>query len=119
MKKEEELEQLAIKKLKEVYDPEIPIDIYSLGLIYKINFESTENEDFKCNIDMTLTSPACPVAGALVDEVEQTVSSIEGVEVAKVKLTFDPPWTMDMVSEEGKEVMQMEGAAIREIDPFV
>jgi len=109
----ENLEKQVIDKLKTIYDPEIPIDIYSMGLIYKISFEEIEENKTKCIIDMTLTSPACPVAGDLVKEVEDKTKSIEGIDISKVKLTFNPIWNKDMMSQEAKEIMEMEGAHIK------
>jgi FeS assembly SUF system protein len=87
----EELEQLTadiVSALKTVYDPEIPADIYELGLIYKIDVDDDRN----VAIDMTLTAPACPVAGEMRVWVENAVSSVAGVGQVSVKLTFDPPW---------------------------
>jgi metal-sulfur cluster biosynthetic enzyme len=107
------LEEKIIEKLKEIYDPEIPIDIYSMGLIYKINLKELETNKIGCIIDMTLTSPACPVAGDLVKEVETTILNMEEIETMRVKLTFKPPWNKDMVSKEGQEIMEMEGAVIK------
>jgi metal-sulfur cluster biosynthetic enzyme len=104
--------EIVIDILKNIYDPEIPIDIYSMGLIYGINFENINDNKIKCIIDMTLTSPACPVAGSLVEEVKENVLKLENINEIKVKLTFDPPWSIDKVSDEGKEIMQMEGTQI-------
>ena len=87
-----------IEKLKTVYDTEIPVDIWELGLIYDI----TIHEDNTVNILMTLTSPNCPVAESLPLEVEDSVKSVEGVEGCLLELTFDPPFTADMMSEEAK-----------------
>ena len=92
-----------IEKLKTVYDPEIPVDIWELGLIYDI----TIHEDNTVNVLMTLTSPNCPVAESLPLEVEDTVKSVEGVEGCLLELTFDPPFTADMMSEEAKFVLGM------------
>ena len=108
-----ELEEKIIEKLKEIYDPEIPIDIYSMGLIYKINLEEMEKDKINCRIDMTLTSPACPVAGDLIKEVEESILAMDKIEKMKVKLTFKPVWNKDMISEEGQEIMEMEGAFIK------
>jgi len=108
-----ELEELIIERLKEIYDPEIPIDIYSMGLIYGVNLEEIEKDKISCRIDMTLTSPACPVAGDLVKEVEESILAMDKIEKMKVKLTFKPPWDKDMISEEGQEIMEMEGAFIK------
>ena len=84
--------------LKQCYDPEIPVDIYELGLIYKI----TINEGNDVVISMTLTSPACPVAESLPLEVEQKVSNIPDINKAKVEITFEPPWEKSMMSEEAR-----------------
>jgi FeS assembly SUF system protein len=87
-----------VKKLKGIYDPEIPVDIYELGLIYDVMI----NEDSDVKILMTLTSPNCPVAESLPREVEDKVASIEGVKSCEVEITFDPPWSKDLMSEEAK-----------------
>ena len=94
----ENLRDKVVEALKTVYDPEIPVDIYELGLIYEINIFPVNN----VYVVMTLTSPACPVAESLPAEVEQKLKSIEGVNEAKVELTFDPPFTQDMMSEAAK-----------------
>jgi FeS assembly SUF system protein len=87
-----------ITNLKKVYDPEIPVDIWELGLIYNI----TIKDDNHVDVTMTLTSPNCPVAETLPMEVEQAVLQTEGVESVNLELTFDPPFTPDMMSEEAK-----------------
>ncbi|GGB76993.1 SUF system Fe-S cluster assembly protein [Flavobacterium suaedae] len=87
-----------VKVLKTIYDPEIPVDIYELGLIYDV-MVNTDNE---VKILMTLTSPNCPVAESLPQEVQDKVKNIEGVKDAEVEITFDPPWTRDLMSEEAK-----------------
>ena len=87
-----------IKVLKTIFDPEIPVDIYELGLIYDVFV----NEDFDDKVLMTLTSPNCPVAESLPAEVEQKVKSIKGINQVEVEMTFDPPWTKDLMSEEAK-----------------
>ena len=89
---------LIIKKLKEVYDPEIPVNIYDLGLIYNVNVDENNN----AGIVMTLTAPGCPVVDILIDEVTKAVSSVEGIEKVNVDLTFDPPWDKSMMSEEAR-----------------
>jgi FeS assembly SUF system protein len=94
----EQLEDRIIAVLRSVYDPEIPIDIYELGLIYDVDVE----DDGDVLIKMTLTSPGCPVAGTLPGEVEDKVASVQGVRGAKVELTWDPPWTMEMMSESAR-----------------
>ncbi|MBD9372519.1 SUF system Fe-S cluster assembly protein [Rhizobium sp. ARZ01] len=87
-----------IAALKTVYDPEIPADIFELGLIYKIDIE----DDRMVKIDMTLTAPGCPVAGEMPGWVENAVGAVEGVSGVEVKMTFDPPWTPDRMSEEAQ-----------------
>ncbi len=87
-----------VSALKTVYDPEIPADIYELGLIYKIDIE----DDRQVRIDMTLTAPGCPVAGEMPGWVENAVGSVEGVSGVAVSMVFDPPWTPDRMSEEAQ-----------------
>ncbi|WP_099868191.1 SUF system Fe-S cluster assembly protein [Pararhizobium haloflavum] len=87
-----------VAALKTVYDPEIPADIYELGLIYRIDVE----DDRMVKIDMTLTAPGCPVAGEMPGWVENAVATVEGVSGVDVNLTFDPPWTPDRMSEEAQ-----------------
>ena len=87
-----------VKVLKSIYDPEIPVDIYELGLIYDVFV----NEDHNVKILMTLTTPNCPVAETLPIEVEDKVKSLKMVNDAEVEITFDPPWTQDLMSEEAK-----------------
>lgn len=89
------LEGKIIAALKTVYDPEIPVDIYELGLIYKIEIDADKN----VTVRMTLTAPACPVAGTLPGEVERRVESVEGVKGATVELVWEPAWSRDMMSE--------------------
>lgn len=84
--------------IKTIYDPEIPVDIYELGLIYDVFV----NEDYDVKILMTLTTPNCPVAETLPLEVEEKVKSINAVKSAEVEITFDPPWSQDLMSEEAK-----------------
>lgn len=87
-----------IKELKSVYDPEIPVDIYELGLVYDVQI----SEEADVLVIMTLTSPNCPVAETLPVEVEDKVRAVEGVNSAKIELTFEPTWTKEMMSEEAK-----------------
>lgn len=90
-----EMEGRVVHALKSCYDPEIPVDIYELGLIYDVDVR----EGGKVHVKMTLTSPACPVAGSLPGEVEQKVQGVEGVEEATVELVWEPPWNPSMMSE--------------------
>jgi len=96
-----ELERITgdiIRALKTVYDPEIPVDIYELGLIYKVDL----NDDRLLTVDMTLTAPGCPVAGEMPGWVEGAVRGIEGVEDVTVNMVFEPPWTPEKMSDEAK-----------------
>lgn len=93
-----ELENTVIAVLKTIYDPEIPVDVFELGLIYEVKID----DDFNIRIDMTLTSPNCPVAESMPKEVEDKVAEIDGVKSSKVDIVFDPPWDKDMMSEEAQ-----------------
>ncbi len=92
------IKEKIIAEIKKVYDPEIPVNIYDLGLIYSINIKNN-NEAY---IEMTLTSPNCPVADSLPKMVKENISSIEEVKKVDLKLVWNPPWTKDMMSEEAK-----------------
>jgi FeS assembly SUF system protein len=98
MSEEVNLRDKIVAALKTVYDPEIPVDVYELGLIYEINVFPVDN----VYIRMTLTSPSCPSAEVIPGEVEQKVKAVEGVNDVKVELTFDPPYSQDMMSEAAK-----------------
>ena len=93
-----EKEEQVLKMLKTVFDPEIPVNIYDLGLIYKVDIA----DDGTCNIDMTLTAPSCPAADFLVEDIEQKVRSVDGINKVVVNIVFEPAWTKDMMSEEAK-----------------
>ena len=97
-KKIETLSDLIIKKLDDIYDPEIPVSIYELGLIYDVRI----NKKHDVKIIMTLTSPSCPVAESLPEELRQKIEKIDGVNSAEVEITFEPPWEKSMMSEEAK-----------------
>ncbi|MGZ5998526.1 MAG: SUF system Fe-S cluster assembly protein [Rhizomicrobium sp.] len=102
----EELEDFTRKlvvALKSVYDPEIPVDIYELGLIYKVDV--ADNKDVA--VDMTLTAPGCPVAGEMPGMVKNALEGVEGIGEVTVNMTFDPPWTPDRMSEEAKLELNM------------
>ena len=94
-------QQDVITVLKTIFDPEIPVDIYELGLIYEVKFSEAEGGQ-KVDVQMTLTSPNCPVAESLPNDVKQKVASMEGVVDADVEVVFEPAWTQDMMSEEAK-----------------
>ena len=87
-----------IEEIKKIYDPEIPVNIYELGLIYKIDVDEKNN----VNIDMTLTSPNCPVAESLPNDVKEKIKKIEGVSDVKLEIVWEPPWTNDKMSEAAK-----------------
>lgn len=93
-----ELEEKIIVVVKNIYDPEIPVDIYALGLIYEINID----ESGKVKVVMTLTSPNCPVAESMPAQVKEEISHLKGVTESEIEITFDPPWDQDMMTEEAK-----------------
>lgn len=93
-----EIEGKIVEALKKVYDPEIPVNIYDLGLIYKIEYTDQK----EANIDMTLTAPNCPVVDVLIMDVENAVSSLGEVDKVNINLVFEPPWDKSMLSEEAK-----------------
>jgi FeS assembly SUF system protein len=97
-KKMSELKEKIVSEIKKIYDPEIPVNIYELGLIYKIEIKETK----KVNIDMTLTSPNCPVAESLPKMVKDNILKLEGVNDVDLNLVWDPPWTKDKMSEAAK-----------------
>ncbi|MEO1649794.1 MAG: SUF system Fe-S cluster assembly protein [Pseudomonadota bacterium] len=102
----EEVEQITadlVAALKTVYDPEIPTDIYELGLIYRVDLDDNRH----VSVDMTLTAPGCPVAGEMPVWVENAVLSVPGISGATVNLTFDPPWDMSRMSDEAKLALNM------------
>ena len=92
------LEEKIVRVIKTIFDPEIPVDIYELGLIYDVFV----NEDYEVKVLMTLTTPNCPVAETLPLEVEEKIKSLDAVKDAEVEITFDPPWTQELMSEEAK-----------------
>jgi len=91
-------EEEILRMLKTVFDPEIPVNIYDLGLIYNIDL----NDEGVCKIDMTLTAPSCPAGDFLVEDIKQKVGSVEGVKEVQVNIVFEPEWSKDMMSEEAK-----------------
>lgn len=93
-----ELEEKVIEMLKTVFDPEIPVDVYSLGLIYKIEID----DDANLNIDMTMTAPNCPMADFIVEDARIKLESIEGLNSVNINIVFEPEWNKDMMSEEAK-----------------
>ena len=99
----EELTQALVRELKTVFDPEIPVDIYELGLIYKIDVSDKKD----ISIDMTLTAPACPVAGEMPGWVKDAVAKVPGIGEVTVNMVFDPPWTPERMSEEARLELNM------------
>ena len=93
-----ELEEKVVAMLRTVFDPEIPVDIYSLGLVYRIDI----NDDADLTVDMTMTAPTCPMADFIMEDTRLKLESIEGLRSVQVNLVFEPQWTKDMMSEEAK-----------------
>lgn len=93
-----EIEQKIVEMIKTVYDPEIPVNVYDLGLIYRIELK----EDNSVDIDMTLTAPNCPAADFLIEDVKMKVESVEGVTAVNMNLVFEPEWSQDLMTEEAK-----------------
>ena len=93
-----EIQEAVIEMIKTCHDPEIPVNIYELGLIYEVKVKP----NYDVEVIMTLTSPSCPVAGTLPGEVENKIKTVPGVNEVRLDLVFDPPWTQDMMSEEAK-----------------
>jgi len=93
-----DIETEIVSVLKNIYDPEIPVNIYDLGLIYEIDVDDDKNVE----VTMTLTAPNCPVADSLLDDIHRQLNSIGGINKASINLTFDPPWDQSMLSEEAK-----------------
>lgn len=92
------IEEKTVEMLKTVFDPEIPVNVYDLGLIYKIEV----TDEFDINVDMTLTAPNCPAADFIIEDIQQKLDSIHGVRQANINLVFEPEWNKDMMSEEAK-----------------
>ena len=93
-----EIEEKIVAMLKTVYDPEIPVNVYDLGLIYKIDV----SDNGEVELDMTLTAPNCPAADFIMEDIRQKIESVEGVNSATINLVFEPEWDKDMMSEEAK-----------------
>lgn len=93
-----EIEENVVKMLKTVYDPEIPVNVYDLGLIYKIDV----TDDFTVNLDMTLTAPNCPAGDFITEDIRQKLVSIDGVKNVNINIVFEPQWGMEMMSDEAK-----------------
>jgi FeS assembly SUF system protein len=97
------VEEKIIEAIKTVYDPEIPVDIYELGLIYNIDIQ----DDGRVNLRMTLTTPMCPVADSLPMEVQEKIAGVEGVSDVELEVVYDPPWNKEMMSEEARFALDM------------
>ena len=102
MENEEELRKKVIMLLENIYDPEMPVNLYLLGLIYKIEFQQNDDKQTLCYIEMTLTSAACPVAESLIDQVYNIAAYIEEIDEMMVEIVFDPPWSPDNMPYEAK-----------------
>ena len=100
------IKEKVVEEIKKIFDPEIPVNIYELGLIYKIEVEKTN----KVNIDMTITSPNCPVAESLPNEVIVNIKKIDGVNDVNLKIVWEPPWTRDMMSEVARFELNLDGS---------
>ncbi len=94
-----QLEERVIEMLKTVYDPEIPVNVYDLGLIYRIEFSDDLTQ---LDVDMTMTAPSCPMADFIMEDVRQKLESIEGIKTVNLNLVFEPEWNQDMMDEEAK-----------------
>jgi len=108
-KDQQDIKETIISRLKCIYDPEIPVNIYDMGLIYDIALERKNNYLY-CTVTMTLTSPGCPVADSILSEVNYHISNIPEVDEVEVNLVFQPMWDHSFVSEEGKEILTLEGS---------
>ncbi len=104
MLKKEELKSVIIGEIKQIFDPEIPVDIWGLGLIYDIEIE----DDYQVKILMTLTAPNCPAAVILPGQVENRIKNLPDVKDVEVEITFDPPWSIDMLSEEARLILNID-----------
>jgi len=111
MKTDDEIIQETVAKLKNIFDPEIPVNIYDLGLIYRIELEMQDRYKH-CYVEMTLTSPACPVAGSLVEQVRYVTLSVPEIDEVNVNLVFDPPWDHSLMSEDAQDIMLAQGAVV-------
>ena len=98
-----DLKEKVIEEIKKIYDPEIPVNIYELGLIYKIEIDKKN----KVKVDMTLTSPNCPVAESLPNQVKENIMKVEGVSEVDLNLVWEPPWTKDKMSEAAKLELEL------------
>lgn len=107
----DEIVEYIISLMKCIFDPEIPVNIFDLGLIYDIKLDKIDNYTY-CTITMTLTSPGCPVADSLINQVEFFTKSVIEIDEVKVDIVFSPPWNPSMVSQEGRELLEVDGSII-------
>ena len=107
-KTQKEIIELVIEKLKTIYDPEIPVNIFDLGLIYNIELEVVKNYTY-CTVTMTLTSPGCSVADSIISDVHFYTLCVSEIDEVDISLVFDPPWDISHISKEGKEILELEG----------
>ena len=103
-----ELKIKIVENLKLIFDPELPVNIYDLGLIYKIELEVKDNYMY-CEIEMTLTSPSCPVSDSLLSQVQYAALNLEEIDEVNVDLVFEPMWTNEKITSEGKDILMMSG----------
>ena len=107
----DEVKEYVIYLLKYIFDPEIPVNIYDLGLIYDIKLEEIDHYTY-CTITMTLTSPGCPAADLILSQVDFYVLSVPEIDEVKIKVVFDPPWNPSKVTQEGRDILELEGTVI-------
>ncbi|NQY52699.1 MAG: DUF59 domain-containing protein [Campylobacteraceae bacterium] len=103
-----EIKVKIVEKLKLIFDPELPVNIYDLGLIYKIELEVKDNYMY-CEIEMTLTSPSCPVSDSLLSQVQYAALNLEEIDEVNVDLVFEPMWTNEKITSEGRDILMMSG----------
>jgi len=108
---DEEIKEYIIYQLRYIFDPEIPVNIYDLGLIYEINLKNVDRYKY-CTIVMTLTSPGCPVADSLINQVEFYTKSIPEIDEVRVNVVFSPPWDVSKVTQEGRDILELEGTVV-------
>lgn len=108
---EDEIIEAVISRLQNIYDPEIPVSIYDLGLIYDIKLEVKQNYTY-CTITMTLTSPGCPASDSIANDVYYYTVTIPEIDEVKIDIVFSPPWDFSFISKEGKEILELDGTVI-------
>ena len=111
LKTQEELKEAIVEKLKLIFDPEIPVNIYDLGLIYNIKLDIIKQYTY-CTITMTLTSPGCPVADTILSDVHYYALAVPEIDEVSVNLVFNPIWDFSLISDEGKEILELSGSVL-------